>query len=198
MLGVVLDQNMTWEPHIAMVVQRCNAITASLYKIRQHFTPEILKLLVQTHVFPHIDYCLSVWGGAAKTHLHRIQKCLNFCARLVTGVRRHEHISPSLELLEWPKVAELVLFHDCMLVHKAITNELCPDSLKSMFTLRGNVSSRVTRAVSAGELELPKTRLTSTQRGFSYRAASAWNKLSPNVRNNSSRSTFANALRLSC
>jgi len=61
-LGVLLDQQLSWEHHVSMVVRRCNAIIASLYKVRHHFTMEVLKLLIQLHVFPHILYCLSVWG----------------------------------------------------------------------------------------------------------------------------------------
>ena len=103
-LGVTFDQCMTWGPHIAIVVRKCHAILLSLYKIRHYFTPKILELLVQAHVFPHILYCISVWGGATQCHLWRIQKTINFAARLVTGVRRGEHISPVLKSLGWTNV----------------------------------------------------------------------------------------------
>ena len=45
----VLDQHLNWDAHVAMVVRRCNAITASLFKIRHHLTPDVLKLLVHAH-----------------------------------------------------------------------------------------------------------------------------------------------------
>ena len=89
-LGVVIDRHLTWEPHISSIVRRCNAILVSLFKIRHHFTPDVMKILVQVHVFPHIIYCLSVWGGAAECHLSRVQKTINFAARLVSGVRRSD------------------------------------------------------------------------------------------------------------
>ena len=59
-IGVQLDRHLTWDTHISTVVSRCNSILASLYKTRHHFTSDVLKLLVQAHVFPHIHYCLSV------------------------------------------------------------------------------------------------------------------------------------------
>ena len=65
-LGVLLDPTLSWEPHISSIVRRTNAILVSLFKIRHHLSPEILKILVKTHVFPHLQYCSSVWGGATQ------------------------------------------------------------------------------------------------------------------------------------
>ena len=174
-LGVLLDRHLTWDPHITMVVRRCNSILASLYKIRHHFTPDVLKLLVQAHVFPHIQYCLSVWGGAAKCQMQRVQKTMNFAARLVTGVRRSEHISPALESLGWERVDVMLRRHDHAHVQRALYNDQCPPTMSAMFTRRAEVSSRDTRAVAAGKLQLPKWRLARTQREFAYRAAASWN-----------------------
>ena len=193
-LGVVIDQQLNWDSHISMVVRRCNAITASLFKIRHHLTPEVLQLLIQTHVFPHVLYCLSVWGGAAQCRLARIQKSINFAARLVTGVRRSERISPALASLEWSRVDAMITRHDCVQVFKAFNNQECPDAVRAMFTRRAEVSARVTRASDNGDLHLTRPNLTLTQRSFSYRAAVAWNALPPAVRNEKTRRTFLSAL----
>ena len=73
MLGVTVDSTLSWETHISNVVKKCNSILLCLYKIRHHLTPDVRKLLIQCHVFPHILYCLSVWGGAARCHLQKFQ-----------------------------------------------------------------------------------------------------------------------------
>ena len=84
-LGVLLDPTLSWEPHISSVVRRTNAILVSLFKIRHHLSPEILKILVQSHVFPHLQYCSSVWGGATNSRLDRLQGIIHFAARLVSA-----------------------------------------------------------------------------------------------------------------
>ena len=194
MLGVLLDQHLNWDAHISMVVRRCNAITASLFKIRHHLTPDVLQLLVGVHVFPHITYCLSVWGEASKCRLSRVQRSVNFAARLVTGLCRTDHISPALASLGWERVENMVARHDCTNVYKALTSQRCPVALRDMFEKRSDVSARSTRATNAGDLHLPKCRLAQTRKGFKHRAVRAWNTLPPSVKATSSRRAFVAAL----
>ena len=73
-LGVIVDPLLLWEARISHVVQKCNKILFSLYRFRHYFTPDVLKILVQAYVFPHIVYCLCVWGGAAKGQMHTTEK----------------------------------------------------------------------------------------------------------------------------
>ena len=74
LLGVTIDSRLSWDAHVGQIIKTCNAILISPYRFRHHFSHEALKLLIETHVFPHILYCISVWGGAVKNQLARIQK----------------------------------------------------------------------------------------------------------------------------
>ena len=160
MLVVTLDPSLSWEKHISNVVKKCNSILFCLYKIRHHFNPDTLNLLIQCHVFPHILYCLSVWGGAAACHLHRVQKVVNFGARIVSGVRKYDHILPTLAALGWCGVRELVARRDSISVYRALENPSAPVAVRSLFILRTAVSQRTTRSTEAGALELPAFRLS--------------------------------------
>ena len=73
-LGVIIDPCLSWELHVGQIVRQCNALLISLYRFRHHFSSEMLKLLIETHVFPYILYCISVWGGTTKNQLARIKK----------------------------------------------------------------------------------------------------------------------------
>ena len=195
LLGVVLDPVLSWDAHVTQTVKKCNALLISLYRFRHHFTTYILKLLIETHVFPHILYCLSVWGGANKSQLYRIQKLINFAARVVTGTRRRERISPALKTLGWKRVEDLIAERDVVKVHKALYGEHGPSAVRDMFVRRSVVSTRHTRASCAGRLDLTKCRLTLTQKSFRYRAATAWNRLPASVMDCSSLSAFKSALK---
>ena len=82
---------------------------------------------------------------------------------------------PALESLGWERVDVMLRRHDHVHVQRALYNDQCPPAMSAMFTRRAEVSSRDTRAVAAGKLQLPKWRLARTQREFAYRAAASWN-----------------------
>ena len=145
--------------------------------------------LVQAHVFPHIIYCLSVWGGAAACHLHRIQKLINFAARIVTGARKFDHISPILDNLGWLKIEDIVKQRDSVKVWKALNDKITPKAVSSLFTRRSEVSNRKTRATSNGDLQIPPFQLSLARSSFSYRAAQHWNSLRTAV-SRTGRSSF--------
>jgi len=194
MLGVTIDSNLTWENHIANIIKKCNSVLFCLFKIRHHLTPEARKLLIQAHVFPHILYCLSVWGGAAACHLNRIQKVVNFAARVVSGARKHDHITPTVRALGWHNIGELVTYRDRLAVFRALNDPRAPKATRSLFIPRTAVSQRVTRASTAGALELPSFRLSLTRRTFSYRAAASWNCLSPAISSSQTRAELTRKL----
>ena len=194
-LGVIIDPCLSWELHVGQIVRQCNALLISLYRFRHHFSSEMLKLLIETHVFPYILYCISVWGGTTKNQLARIKKIINFSSRIVSGVRRRERTGPVVTSLGWIQVEELVWERDLIRVYKALNSESTPLSIRRLFAQRSAVSCRVTRSTEAGDLELQKCRLTSTQTVFRYRATAAWNRLPQTVTGQPSLAAFRASLR---
>ena len=75
-----------------------------------------------------VRYCLSVYGSCGVTQLGRVRKMLNFCARVVTGRRRYDHVSDALQQLRWLSAGQLVDYHVvCALARVIETGQ--PDSL---------------------------------------------------------------------
>ena len=193
-LGVIIDAGLSWGAHVTAVVQKCNRIFVTLYKFRHYFSSDVMKIIIQAYVFPHIIYCLSVWAAAAKGQLHKIQKVINFAARLVTGLKKHEHITPALKSLNWPKIETLVVHHDLMKVFRALMHDDSPVAIREMFTRRSDVSQRQTRASERGDLHVSKCNQSASQRVFSHRAALAWSALPLSIRDKPTVNAFKAAL----
>ena len=119
---------------------------------------------------------------------------VNFGARVVSGVRKYDHISPTLAALGWSGVRELVARRDSIGVYRALRDPQAPVAVRSLFVPRAAVSQRSTRSTEAGALQLPAFRLSTSRRAFSYRAASTWNRLSPAVTGSETRAEFLRRL----
>ena len=190
-----MDPLLSWEAHISHVIRKCHKILFSLSRFRHFITPDVLKTLVQANVFPHIIYCLSVWGGAAKGQMHKIQKLINFSARIVTGFKKNEHVTPALNSLDWPRIDALVARRDVIKVWRLLRTEGVPPNVHELLVFRSSVSVRETRGTDGGDLHLQRCRLSSTQRAFSYRASATWNALPQSVRDLQTLRTFKAAVR---
>jgi len=53
-----------------------------------------------------LDYCNAILHGTSKSNIQKLQRAQNSSARIVTGTRRSEHITPVLGRLHWLKIAE--------------------------------------------------------------------------------------------
>ena len=62
-----------------------------------------------------------------------MQKLLNFCARVISGRRKFDHISDVLQQLKWLPAEQLVMYHRLCLVKTALESRL-PSDIAAMFS----------------------------------------------------------------
>ena len=154
-LGLVLDPALTWEHHITLTVQRCNRILIGLCKLRSKIPRELRVFLVETLVFPLIRYCACVWGGLCATQKTRLQKVNNFSARMVSNLKRRDHVSAALSELGWQSFDDIIAACDIALIDRLLVREEAPEAIKNTLVFRSHVSARETRSTAAGSLQLP-------------------------------------------
>ena len=120
-LGVTLDPHLSWDSHVGIVVRRCNCVLIGLARLRHKLPKCTRQLLVQALVFPHIRYCLTVWGNCSATLRARVQKVINFGARIVYGLGRRDHVTPALKELGWSTVDEMVRERDIAVMRRLLS-----------------------------------------------------------------------------
>ena len=174
-LGVVIDPALTWEHHVTMTVQRCNHVLVELCKLRNKVPRELRAFLIETLVFPLLRYCMCVWGAGCATQIARRQKVLNFAARIVANLRRHDHVTATLSELGWPTVERMIEDAVVAIINQLMTREDAPDALKALIVHRSQVTSRSSRSSAAPLLQLPRVRTELARRSFRFRAMNQWN-----------------------
>ena len=174
-LGIIVDQHLTWEGHVSLVVRRCYATLRGMSKLARRLSNDVKKFLIEALVLPHIMYCITVWGGCGAVQRKRLQKVLNHCARVVFGVRKSARVTPLLEELQWSTIDTRICERDVAMLYRLFNHEHAPQSLRDLISYRSDVSARETRATAAGLLQPPRLRTEMAKRYFWYRALSIWN-----------------------
>ena len=73
-------------------------------------TIDFLKTLASALVLSRVDYDNTALVSLTKTATQSIQSIINTTARLITGVRKYDHITPVLKELQWLKIDERIKF----------------------------------------------------------------------------------------
>jgi len=113
---VVLDGQLSISQQVTAVCHSCFYQLCQLKPVKSSLTREALHSLIQAFVHCRLDYCNSALAGVAKVYRQKLQSVQNMAARMVSGVRQSEHISPVPEDLHWLPVSQRVVFKTALMV----------------------------------------------------------------------------------
>jgi hypothetical protein len=195
-LGFHLDSGLTMSRHVDSVCRSGFFQLRQLRVVRSSLTPDCAKMLVHAFISSRLDYCNSLLFGVSSDQLRRLQSVQNAAARLISGTRKFDHISPVLCDLHWLPVAKRITYKLAMLVHKCL-NGNAPSYLANVCvpvtTLPGR---RQLRSATTGQLFVPRTNTNVGGRGFSVCGPVTWNSLPAELRTSSlSADAFGRALK---
>ena len=195
-LGVVLDGQLTMASHISSVCRSGFFQLRQLRTVRRSLTPEATRALVQAFISCRLDYCNALLAGVADVQIRRLQSVQNAAARLVSGARRHGHITPVLADLHWLPVSQRVLFKTAVLVWKCLHGE-APSYLADLCIPVASLEGRQQlRSAASGVLLVPRARTSIGQRAFVVFGPSTWNSLPAYLRSSDmSLATFQRQLK---
>ena len=125
--------------------------------------------------------------------MKRLQAVQNTAARIISGTRKYDSITPVLRALHWLPVHQRVIFKTFVLVFKALNN-LAPCYIQEL--LCPYVPSRSLRSCDQNYLKTTFTRSNTVQsRAFSVAAPRLWNNLPNNIRTAPSLNVFKTKLK---
>jgi len=84
-LGIIIDDKLTWEPHIASLTKKLASCTGSLNRIKPNLPKDLHKDLYFTLFQSHLTYGLTVWGGVPKNKITPLITAQKHCIRIMFG-----------------------------------------------------------------------------------------------------------------
>ena len=121
-LGIILDANMSWKSHIAMVRNKLSRINGILHRLKYLYPQNILVTIYKSLFIPHINYGSLLWGQVGES-LDTIQKK---AIRTITYSHYIAHSEPLLKELNLLKVQDLFQLKILKFLFKLYHNKLPP------------------------------------------------------------------------
>ena len=192
-LGVILDSELCFKRQISSVIKSSFHQLRMISHLKPSLSPKDLETVIHAFVTSRLDYCNSLYLGLPQSQLSRLQLVQNAAARMLTGTKKHQHITPVLASLHWLPPSFRVHFKVLLIVYKAL-HGLAPSYISDL--LHPLSASRSLRSADKGLLSEARTRLKQRgDRAFAVAAPHLWNCLPPDVRLSPSITTFKSRLK---
>jgi hypothetical protein len=190
-LGVVIDERLKWNEHLAGIAKKANINNARLRKTR-NILPQSLRLkLFQSVSLPTIDYSCTVWGYFSKTILKHIERIEHMFARTITG--NYDFINTRggdlMKLLKMSTFENRLQYYTALIMYKSI-HGLAPDHLLNNIVFTHEMSMRESRQSNFIDLYVPMPTCEIYRHSLMYKGPKTWNDLPLYIKKSTSVDAF--------
>ena len=138
-LGIIIDDNVSWIPHIDQLNKK---LSFALYQLRKvkHFLPlHVKKMLYYSQYYSHLSYGISTWGSMLTENKKQKLKVLqNRAICILCGLKEHGKLPYPLK--SYYKRNNILMFEEIIKVEQSkiayrYMNDLLSDRLIKLFEL---------------------------------------------------------------
>ena len=116
-----MDGDLSMKAHVNNIIGQCFYSLRKIKWIRRSLFTDVTVTHVPSLICSRIDYCNNFFVGLPNSRIDRLQSVLHAGARIITGVWKHDHITPTLrDELHWLPVTQRIIFKLCLTVYKAL------------------------------------------------------------------------------
>ncbi len=85
-LGVIIDDNLNWEPHIQHMITKLNSSIVMIKRIIKFIPKSEYRKIYDALFKSHLSYCISSWGAVPSAKLQSLFAIQKRCIRLLFGM----------------------------------------------------------------------------------------------------------------
>ena len=192
-LGVIIDDNITWIPHITYVKNKVSRGIGIMFKARNYLKRNALVNLYHSFIYPYLIYCIEAWGNATNCYpmqLYLIQK------KVIRMIAFANYNTPSIDIFKNMNILpldKLVIDRIGIIVYK-YANDLLPPALNYLYTSNSDVHNYTTRQRYL--LHVNKSNINTFSNSFGNTSAHIWNVVQSKIEVKISLSKFRISLKL--
>src|SRR5579872_3936770 len=132
-------------------------------------------------MYPHLNYCIILWGSAYKTTLHRLEIIQKRALRIIDNSHYRSHTEPLFNKYNFLKLDDMYLFYTCMFMYKFKYKKL-PDVCQSLLMLNIDYSSNTYRLRYASDFAIPLHRTTIREKCIKVCGPRYWDSVPDDIK----------------
>ena len=183
-LGVTLDEEMSWKPHVTKLRKTLGKNVFLLSKLRLFTDEETRMLFYNAHIQPHLDYCSTVWDGASQTIINPLNSLHRRSAKLIIDTRMNNLCTDDkLATLDIMPLQNRFYYNKLVLMFKMYRSK-APEYLSCLLT-----RTAIYRTL-RNDLVMPTPHLFLYRRSLAYSGAQLWNSIPKTIKSAPSLASF--------
>jgi hypothetical protein len=143
-LGVIVDYRLMFDEHIKYNAAKISRKTGYLMRIGRYLSKWSKKTVFNTIVAPHYEYCASIYLGANKQDINKLQMLQNKAMRCILRCDWYTPKTEMLRSLEWLSVKQRIKFKALVFIHNIINNN--NNVFQEMLVLNKQIHNHDTRS----------------------------------------------------
>lgn len=192
-LGVQIDNNLSWQEHVSRVVKKMSTNIWLLSKIKSYLSLTHRVMFYRSYIQPHLDYANIVWGGTSKGNLMQIERLQKRACRIILDYNVI-NVYQSMNDLKIMNISERIFFRKAKFMFK-VSKGNTPEYINTMFHKRWQVNqdgneSYSLRSIAAENFVFPRPNIELYKNSLAYSGPFIWNCLPHNVKSAPSLESF--------
>ena len=116
-LGVLIDNKLSWKPHINYIKAKISKSIAILNKTKYLLNKTSLYTLYCSFILPYMTYCVEIWGNTYKTNIHPIFILQKRAIRIIHKTAYREPTNPLFVQLKTLKFLDLIDYKTIQIIY---------------------------------------------------------------------------------
>ena len=173
LLGVTVDDRLTWSPHLSEV-KKSFANKLNLLRKSKFLPKSVLEQFYFSIILPSITYGLVIWANGSNSELFRsIDKLHGRAAKLIYNLGNDTSYEDALKTAKWHSLAYIYKVKLFKLMHNAYNDRLPVPLSDNIVTMRSTEYS----LRRSENIAIPRFQSRYLEQSVSYRGAILWNAI---------------------
>ena len=173
LVGVHIDDTQNWKAHINHIRSKISVSLVYINRSKKFLTYNIKSLLYKALIESHLQYCITIWGGAPINSLKPLEIIQKKAIRIITGKKYNSHCDPLFARTKNLKIKDLYEL-SCLKFAQSIINKYAIKPMAEIFPIeiykKYQIRSQITQ-----KLAVPQIRTEEQKSMPSFMIPKLWN-----------------------